>query len=83
MKPKVVSKRNLKHGGIPVWGTAKYSRNPIIEIDKTLKGLPHLTILTHEALHLCYPEMGEAEIRRSAKVLASVLWGQGYRRIER
>ncbi len=37
-------KKNLKYGGVPVWGTAKYSREPIIELDKALKGYDHLTI---------------------------------------
>lgn len=83
MKPKVVSKRNLKHKGEPVWGTAKYSRNPIIELDKGLKALPHLTILCHEALHITFPDLHEREVRRTAKVMASLLWSQGYRRIER
>lgn len=83
MKPKVIHKRNLKLGKQPVWGTAKYSRNPIIELDKNLKGFDHLTILLHECIHLAYPKMREDDVRRSAKLMAGVLWSQGYRRIER
>ena len=83
MKPKVVSKRNLKHKGHPVWGIATISHKPIIELDKTLKGFNHLTILCHEALHITFPELHEREVRRSAKLLAGVIWSQGYRRFER
>lgn len=83
MKPKVVHKRSPKFKGKPVWGLAVYSKNPVIELDKTLKGFNHLTILVHEALHIAFPKMREDEVRRNAKVMASVLWSQGYRRIER
>ena len=80
-KPKVVTKRNLKAGKVPVWGTAKYSTNPIIELDKGLKGFDHLTILCHEAVHLAFPKMGERKVRESAKLLAATIWSQRYRRV--
>lgn len=81
-KPKVVIKRNLKAGKVPVWGTAKYSTNPIIELDKGLKGFDHLTILCHEALHLAFPKLGERRIREAAKVMAATIWSQRYRKVE-
>ena len=81
-RPKVISKRNLKYGRKPVWGTAMYSTNPIIELDKGLKGFDHLTILCHEALHLAFPKMGERRIRESAKLIAATVWSQRYRRVE-
>ena len=83
MKPKVVVRRGLKHAGVPVWGTAQYAKKPIIELDKSLKGFNHLTILVHEALHLAYPDLSEADVRRGAKLIAAVEWSQGYRRVER
>ena len=82
-KPKVVTKRNLKFEGKPVWGTARYSTNPIIELDAKLRGFDHLTILCHEAIHIAYPEMGEKEVRHGAKVIAATLWSQNYRRFDR
>lgn len=82
-KPKVIKKKNLKYGGLPVWGTAKYSTNPIIELDAKLKGFEHLTILCHEALHIAYPQMGEKRIRQGAKVIAATIWSQNYRMFER
>ena len=82
MKPKVVTKRNLKMGKVPVWGTAIYSKNPIIELDKSLKGFDHLTILCHESLHLAFPQMNERGIRHGSKIIASTLWSQRYRRFE-
>lgn len=81
-KPKIVTKRNLKAGKVPVWGTAKYSTNPIIELDKGLKGFDHLTILCHEALHLAFPKLGERRIREAAKVMAATIWSQRYRKVE-
>lgn len=81
-KPKVVAKRGLKHKGEPVWGVATLGHKPIIELDKTLKGFNHLTILTHEAIHLAYPDMHEREVRAGAKLMASIIWGQNYRRVD-
>lgn len=81
-RPKVINKRNLKYGKEPVWGTAKYSRNPIIELDKGLKGFDHLTILCHEAIHLAFPNLGEKRVRESAKLIAATIWSQRYRRVE-
>lgn len=81
-KPKVVVKRNLKHKNEPVWGTAVYSQNPLIELDAKLKGFNHLTILCHEAIHIAYPSLKEKDVRHGAKVLAGVLWSQKYRRID-
>lgn len=81
-KPKVIVKPRLKHRKTPVWGIATISKNPIIELDRALKGFDHLTILTHEAIHLAYPKMKERDVRSGAKLVASVLWGQRYRRFE-
>jgi hypothetical protein len=81
-KPKVVNTRGLKYGGVPVWGTAKYSKEPVIELDKGLKGFNHLTILCHEAVHLAFPNLGEKRVRESAKLLAATIWSQRYRRVE-
>jgi hypothetical protein len=82
-KPKVIRRRNLKLRGKPVWGTATYSKNPIIEIDNKLKGFDHLTILCHEAIHIAFPSLGEARVRQAAKVVSATLWSQNYRRFER
>lgn len=82
-KPKVVRKRNLKLNGMPVWGTAMYSKNPLIEIDSKLSGFNHLVILCHEILHIAFPNLGEVKIRQAAKVVAATLWSQNYRRFEK
>lgn len=81
-KPKIVNKRGLRYSGEPVWGTAKYSKNPIIELDKALKGFEHLTILCHEAIHLAFPNLGEKRVRQAAKLMAATIWSQKYRRVE-
>jgi hypothetical protein len=81
-KPKVVTKKNLKANGRPVWGTAAYSRNPIIELDKGLTGFNHLTILCHEAIHLAFPKLGEKKVREAAKLISATIWSQRYRRVE-
>lgn len=56
--------------------------NPLIEIDHRLKGKDRLMILTHEAVHIAFPALGEKKVIRAAKVLASILWADRYRRVD-
>jgi len=59
------------------------SDNPLIEIDERLRGLDRLTIVTHEAAHVAMPGASEKQVIRVAKVVASVLWADNYRRVEK
>ena len=52
----------------------------IIKIDKRLKGWERLTVEVHEALHACFPMLGEREIRESGWGIVDLLWKMGYRR---
>ena len=56
--------------------------NPLIEVDSRLRGKDRLTIVTHEALHIGMPGMSEKQVIRLAKVVASVLWADNYRRAD-
>ena len=56
--------------------------NPLIEIDPRLKGKDRLTILTHEAVHIAFPALSEQKVIKAAKLIASVLWADDYRRID-
>lgn len=58
------------------------SDNPLIEIDERLRGLERLTIVTHEALHVAMPTLSEKGVIRAAKIVASVLWADHYRRVD-
>lgn len=58
------------------------SDNPLIEIDPRLSGLDRLTIVVHEAVHVAMPGASEKQVIRVAKVVASVLWADHYRRVE-
>lgn len=81
-KPKVVRKRKIFVDGKPAWGSAKFSTNPLIQLDSQLKGFNHLTILCHEAIHIAFPQMGEKRVRQAAKMIAATIWSQKYRRVE-
>lgn len=54
-----------------------------IEIDARLKGRYRLEITIHEALHILYPTDSETAIIRKSKRLCSVLWKEGYRKVEK
>jgi hypothetical protein len=64
------------------WGQATTDpAHPVIEIDPRLSPQRELETLTHESLHLAFPEMSEKEVDRAGKVVSSVLWQENYRRI--
>ena len=64
------------------WGQAHTDPdNPVIEIDPRLSPQRELETLTHESLHLAFPEMSEKEVDRAGKVVSAVLWQENYRRV--
>lgn len=84
-KPKkVIVLQERKLGREQAHGIAwdKADDNPLIEIDERLAGLDRLTILVHEAIHVAMPGMSEKQVIRVAKVVASVLWADHYRRVD-
>jgi hypothetical protein len=60
------------------WGWAHHD-GFYIEVDERVKGKKKLEIITHECLHLLFPEASEEEIERKAILLINTLWKQGYR----
>ena len=74
-KIKVVYK---KLGRENAWGRA----DDYVEIDPRVFGKKHLEVLTHECLHVLFPEATEEEITRKAILLTNTLWHQQYRRID-
>ena len=81
---KVIVLQERKLGREQAHGIAwdKADDNPLIEIDERLKGLDRLTILVHEAIHVAMPGVSEKHVIRVAKVVASVLWADPYRRVD-
>lgn len=53
-----------------------------IEIDKSINGKKHLEILTHEMIHLLWPDETEEEVERKSIMMTNTLWNQKYRRID-
>lgn len=53
-----------------------------IEIDSRLTGMAHLETLVHEMLHMQNPKWAEIKIQSHARVLATIIWEQKYRRVE-
>ena len=64
------------------WGQAWPNRpTPLIEVDPRLSPKRELEVLCHEALHVAFPEMSEADVYRAGKVVSRVLWSQNLRRV--
>ena len=77
-KPVKVVHRRL--GRERAWGQAFLGENKL-EIDPRLGAKRMLETLIHEVTHLCHPEMTEAEVDRTGKMICKVLWAQDYRRV--
>ena len=75
-----VNKRKL--GREKAYGLAHQDDN-LIEIDPRLKGRLQLEIYIHEALHLLYPKLSESQVLKDSKKVTSMLWKEGYRKIEK
>ena len=64
------------------WGQAETDpARPVIEIDPRLSPKRELETLTHETLHVAFPEMSEKEVDRAGKVISAVLWQENFRRV--
>lgn len=64
------------------WGMATPDpEHPLIEMDPRLSAPRELETLTHEALHIAFPDMSEKEVDRAGKVVSRVLWQENYRRV--
>ena len=74
-KIKVVYK---KLGRSNVYGFA-YIDDGYIEIDSRLKKKRQLGVICHECLHLAFPEANETTILKAEKIIADVLWQEGFR----
>jgi len=70
-----------KLGREKVWGYAHIGFNEI-EIDPTLKGRKLLEIITHESLHILFPELEEDEIEEKSIILTNTLWAEGFRKTD-
>lgn len=70
-----------KLGRNKAWGFA-HSLDNTIEIDIRAKGKKHCEVLTHEALHLLFPNLEEDEIEEKSIILTNLFWKEGYRRID-
>ena len=81
-KPRKVKVVYRPLGKEQAWGQAWPTLStPLIEIDPRLSPRRELETLTHEAIHICWPEMGEKEVDRAGKVISRVLWQENYRRV--
>ena len=76
-----ITLKYTKLGRSKAWGFAHQDLN-LIEIDTRLKGRKHLEILTHETLHLLFPELDEDKIVEKSIILTKILWDENYRRVD-
>jgi hypothetical protein len=80
-KKKRISVSYKKLGKTQAWGWA-YHEDGRIEMDERVKGKKHAEILTHEILHVLFPNLSEKEVEAKAIVFVNTLWHEGYRRVD-
>ena len=59
-----------------------YKGEGIIHIDTRLVGFNHLETLIHEILHIQNPKWSEIKVIGHSKEIATLLWQQGYRKVD-
>lgn len=64
-----------------VWGLA-YFEHDIIEIDSRLNKKRLLSTILHEGLHLANESLSESTVLKMEKILADLLWQEGYRKVD-
>ena len=52
----------------------------VIRIGASLKGLELLDTCIHEALHACFPDLGEDAVDQTSEDIAVWLWAEGWRK---
>lgn len=77
-KVKVVERKLGREGA---WGLC-WSDGNLIEIDPRQKGKKRFSTLVHEGLHKCFPGLSEAQVIQAEKLMADILWNDGYRRVD-
>lgn len=55
----------------------------LIEIDPRQSSHSYLNTLIHEGLHMCFPDMSESKVSKTAYRLSSLVWRQNFRRIKK
>jgi len=83
----VICEKDLKHKRIDgrkvdAWC---WDDGSVVQIQKGARGKRRLRLCVHELLHVCFPEekfpnVTESSILHAEKILADVLWAEGYRR---
>jgi hypothetical protein len=77
-RPKI---RERKLGG-RVWGNAYHGEN-LIEVDPRQRSRTRLDTVIHEILHLLAPDWSETKVKKSAREIARLLWGDRWRRVSK
>ena len=83
-KRRVINVRERNLGREKAMGLAHfdyYGENKnLIEVDPRQNSMDYLDTLIHEALHVMFPDMSEAEVVKHSSRFARLVWRQGYRR---
>ena len=76
--PQVIHRR-LKEYEAPLLGEA-YLDVFKIYIQNRQSSREYLGTLIHEAAHCIFPDLTEYQIRKFEKIMANIIWNEGYRR---
>lgn len=72
-----VLRRKIKESGC--YGECNFTAGTVT-IDSGLEGKDELDTLIHEGLHALDPDASEDHVTNTARLVADLLWRQGYRR---
>jgi hypothetical protein len=71
-----------KLGREHAWGMADHAHRTIW-LDPRLRGKRRLEITVHELMHLLYAKESEENVDHAGRLIARILWREGWRKIEK
>lgn len=80
--PKTIRLTERKLGREKASGQVEYGRIPHITLDPRQKPEERLDTLVHELIHIVWPEIPEEGVVKAANRISSVIWSDGWRRIQ-
>jgi Zn-dependent peptidase ImmA (M78 family) len=81
--PKTIRVVDRKLGREQAMGMAHYGQIPLVELDSRLKAKERLGTLVHELIHIVFEDLTEEQVISVEQRIASVLWADGWRRIQK
>ena len=80
--PRVIRLTERKLGKEKAVGLCWHGSTPHIELDPRQKSPDRLDTLVLELIHVCFNHLEEKDVEKVANRISSVIWSDGWRRVQ-